>query len=75
MKNFEFKIRLDDIDSVQGENNDIKTEVLRQNISSLLNLIVLTYRGEDIRADGFRFIGSKCINNIYGPSKRNSPEV
>lgn len=38
-------------------------------IKEILDIIILTYKGEDVKVNGFHFINSMQINNLY---KRNN---
>ena len=41
-------------------------DFIRDLLKELLNIVVLTHNGEDIKADGFHFINSTHIFKIFG---------
>jgi hypothetical protein len=50
-----FKFAVDELDPPRRHKDNF-AEMIRQQLSALLNVVVFTQRGKDVRIDGFRFI-------------------
>jgi len=62
---FIFRWKLEERRPKDITGQDALTEFVRDVIKELLDVVVLTYKGEELKIDGFQFMNSTKINKLY----------
>jgi uncharacterized protein (DUF2461 family) len=60
-----FRWKLEETDSAQRKSQDTLKNFIQKTLAESLNIISLTYKGEDVKVDGFRFLNEAKINKIF----------
>jgi hypothetical protein len=54
-----------DIPKKRRRSKDPFRDFIRDLLKELLNIVMLTYKSEDVKVDGFHFLNSIEINKLY----------
>ena len=65
-----FKLSVDDAETLHS---DALTEMVRRELKALLGCVVLTARGKDLKATGFRFLGEAEAEHAIYPDLPENP--
>lgn len=59
-EDYVFRFKLDDIDSKNTNIlDDPLAEMTRSQLEALLNIVILTYKGEEVKVEGFKFLNDR----------------
>ena len=66
-EDYVFRFKLDDTDSKNTNIlDDPLAEMTRSQLEALLNIVILTYKGEGVKVDGFEFLNdSETMYKIF----------
>ncbi len=69
MQDYKFIINLEEPDEKTVRDGDPRLELIKENLRALLDLVILTFKGEEIAIDGFRLIGENRVISLYDSAK------
>ena len=54
-----------DVPKKKHRDKDPFTGFIKDMLKETLDIVMLTYKGEDVKVDGFHFLNSVKVNNFY----------